>query len=138
MTADTQIMIQDKANYLYKDLTEKLIGAAFKVYNTLGYGFREKEYQRAYALELEKLFLKFQRELYCNLKYEGKIISRFFIDFLVEGKIVVELKIAEEFYKKHFEQVMAYLKDNKLQIGLLIIFTSKKVLIKRIINQTSA
>ena len=134
MTTDTQILKQDDADYLYKDQTEKLIGSAFRVYNTLGYGFREKEYQRAYALELEKLQLKFSRELYCNLKYEGRIISKFFIDFLVEDKIVVELKVAEKFYKKHFDQVMTYLTDNKLELGLLIIFTSKKVLVKRIIN----
>ncbi len=138
MTADTQISKQDDADYLYKELTEKLIGAAFKVYNTLGYSFREKEYQRAYTSELEKLFLKFQKELYCNLKYDKKIISKFYIDFLVEAKVVVELKVAEEFYKKCFDQVMVYLKDNKLQVGLLIIFTSKKVLVKRIINQKSA
>lgn len=138
MTADTQIKIQDAADYLYKDLTEKLIGAAFKVYNRLGYGFREKEYQRAYASELELLALKYQRELYCNLKYNEKIISKFFIDFLVEEKVVVELKVAEDFYKKHFDQVMTYLKDNRLQLALLIIFTSKRVLIKRIINQKSA
>ena len=138
MTADTQIPIQDDADYLYKELTEKLIGASFRVYNTLGYGFREKEYQRAYASELEKLVIRFQRELYCYLKYNGKIISKFFIDFLVESKVVVELKVAEGFYKKHFDQVMTYLKDNKIQIGLLIIFTSNKVLVKRIINQKSA
>ncbi len=134
MTTDTQIKKQDSTDYLYKDLTEKLIGIAFRVYNTLGYGFREKEYQRAYAVELGKLLLVFQRELYCNLKYEGKIISKFYLDFLVDGKVVVELKVAEGFYKKHFEQVMAYLKDNKLKLGLLIIFTSKKVLVKRVIN----
>lgn len=138
MTADTQIKKQDNADYLYKDLTEKLIGATFRIYNTLGYGFREKEYQRAYAVELEKLNLNFKRELYCNLKYDGKIISKFFIDFLVEDKVVVELKVAEDFYKKQFDQVMTYLKDNQLELGLLIIFTSKKVLVKRIINQKSA
>ncbi|MEK7162170.1 MAG: GxxExxY protein [Patescibacteria group bacterium] len=138
MTADAQISKQDAADYLHKDLTEKLIGASFKVYNALGYGFREKEYQSAYAVEISKLNLQFKRELYCLLKYDGKVISKFFIDFLVEDKIVVEFKVAEEFYKKHFDQVMTYLKDNKLELGLLIIFTSKKVLVKRIINQKSA
>jgi len=131
-------MTQDDADYLHKEITEKLIGAAFKVYNSIGYGFREKEYQRAFATLLEKLKINYKKELYCYLKFEGKIISKFFIDFLVEGKVVVELKVAEEFYKKHFDQVMTYLKDNKLQLGLLIIFTSKKVLVKRIINQISA
>ncbi len=138
MTTDTQIKKQNFADYLHKDLTEKLIGAAFKIYNHLGYGFREKEYQRAYSSELEKLLLKYKKELYCYLKYNDKVISKFFIDFLVEEKVVVELKVAQDFYKKHFEQVMTYLKNNKLEVGLLIIFTSQRVLVKRIINQKSA
>ncbi len=103
MTADTQILKQDDADYVHKELTEKLIGASFRIYNALGYGYREKEYQNAYVLELEKLGLKFQKELYCNLKYNNKIITKFFIDFLVEGKVVVKFKVAEEFYKKHFD-----------------------------------
>jgi len=75
---NTQIIKQDNADYLHKDLTQKIIGAAFTVYNTLGYSYREKEFQRPYAAELEKLVLKFQREVYCYLKYEDKIISKFF------------------------------------------------------------
>ena len=82
--------------------------------------------------------MEFKKEQYCNLKYNNEVISKFFIDFLVEGKVIVELKVAENFYKKHFEQVMTYLKDNNLQVGLLIIFTSKNVLVKRIANQKSA
>lgn len=139
MTADTQ-MGTDSADkeYLYKDLTEKVIGGLFRTHNKLGYGYREKEYQRAFAEELKMLGLTFQRELFCNLLYGSEKISRFFIDFLVEGKLVVELKVAEQFYKKHFDQMMTYLKTNKLQLGLLAIFTKDKVLIKRIINQKSA
>jgi GxxExxY protein len=72
------------------------------------------------------------------LLYNGKVISYFYIDFLVEGKIVVELKVAADAYKKHFDQVMTYLKTNKYQVGILAVFTSQKVLIKRIINQKSA
>ena len=121
--------------YLYENLTEKVIGALFKVYNSLGYGYREKEYQRALALELEKLGLKSNKELYCNLLYENQIISKFFIDFLVENKLVVELKVADKFHKKYFDQVIVYLKNNHLQLGLLAIFTLNGVLVKRIINQ---
>lgn len=139
MTTDTQINA-DAAdeNFLYKDLTEKVIGALFHTYNNLGYGYREKEYQRWLEEELKKSGLAFKKELYCNLLYGDKIISKFFIDFLVENKLVVELKVAEEFHKKYFDQVMTYLKTNNLQLGLLAIFTKNKVLIKRIINQISA
>lgn len=120
--------------YLYEDITRKIIGGLFNVYNKLGYGYREKEFQRALAEEFKKLGLNFERELYCNLTYEGKVISKFYIDFLVEGKVVVELKVADDFYKKHFDQVMTYLKTNDLRLGLLAIFTGQKVLVKRIIN----
>ena len=94
--------------YLYEDLSQKIIGAAYKVYNTLGYGFKEKDFQKALAAELEALGLKVVRELYSKLIYEGKIITSFFVDLLVDdgsSKIVVELKVAEKIYQKHFYQV---------------------------------
>ena len=87
---------------------------------------------------MKALGLNFQRELFCNLLYDEEKISRFFIDFLIEGRLVVELKVAQQVYKKHFDQVMTYLKTNNLKLGLLAVFTKDKVLIKRIINQKSA
>jgi GxxExxY protein len=122
-------------DFLYKDLTEKLIKAIFNVYNELGYGYREKEYQNAYAEELKDLGLLFSRELYSNLTYKGKVIRRYFLDFLVENKVVVELKVANEVYHQHFTQVLQYLKNNNLQLGLILVLTPTKVLIKRVINQ---
>ena len=74
------------------DHTKEIIGAIFRVYNTLGYGYREKEYQKALAEELAKLGLRFQRELYSFLKYGEKIIAKFYVDFLVENCVVVEFK----------------------------------------------
>lgn len=128
---------------LYSEETKKIIGALYKVYNTVGYGYREKEYQKAFVSELEILKIQFSREMYCNLVYNDKVISKFYIDFLLEFpesgvKIVIELKVAEEFHKKYFDQVMVYLKNNNIKLGLLAIFTRNKVLIKRIINEKSA
>ncbi len=129
-----------KMELLYQEQTKIIIGALYKVYNQLGYGYREKEYQRAFAAELERLGIKFKRELCCYLRFNGKIISKFFIDFSVEFggeeiKVVVELKVAEDFHKKFFDQVMTYLTTNKLELGILAIFTRENVLVKRIINQ---
>lgn len=90
---------------LYKEHTEKLIKAAYKVFYTLGYGYQEKEYQKAYAIEIGTLGLAFEKELYCNLIYEGVKIRGFYLDFLVkdeEIKIVVELKVANKVYQRHF------------------------------------
>ena len=127
--------------YLYEDFSKQIIGAAFRVYNTLGYGYKEKDFQKALAAELSALGFKVTRELYSRLTYQGRVISGFYVDFLVEfggQKIIVELKIAEKIYQKHFYQVLAYLKNNQLPLGLLIVFTDRKVLVKRIINERSA
>lgn len=127
---------------LYKDKTDKLIGAIIKVYNTLGYGYQEKEYQTAYAEELRSLGIVFSRELYSNLMYNGKIIRKYFLDFLAEFpggvKIVVELKVANDAYKQHFNQVLQYLKNNNISLGLIFVITPRQVTIKRVINNTSA
>src|SRR6185369_7978633 len=69
---------------LYEDLTKQIIGAIYKVYNSLGYGYKEKEYQKALASEFERIGLKYERELYSNITFNNKIISKFFVDFLVE------------------------------------------------------
>ncbi len=130
--------IKEGEQYIYSDITYKIIRGFYNVYNKMGYGYREKEYQKGFEEELKLLKLNFVRELYCYLTYEGRKIAKFYLDFLIEDKIVVELKVADEFYKKQFDQVMTYLKTNNLQLGLIAIFTSKKVLIKRVINQLSA
>ena len=126
---------------LYKEHTEKLIGAIIKVYNSLGYGYREKEYQVAYAEELKSGGVKFSRELFANLKYNDKVIRRYFLDFLVEFeevKIVVELKVANDAYKQHFVQVLQYLQNNNIKLGLIFVLTPRQVIIKRVINNGSA
>lgn len=123
-----------KGKYPHEGLTRIIVGALYNVYNTLGYGYREKEFQRAFEQELKNLGLNYKRELYCGLIYEGVLISKFFIDFLVDSKVVVELKVADDFYRKHFNQVMTYLKTNNIKVGLLAIFTRNEVLIKRVIN----
>lgn len=106
----------------------------FKIYNNLGYGYKEKEYQKAFETELENLKLNFKRELYCPILYEGKILSKFYADFQIEDKLIVELKVANDFYLKHRQQVIQYLKTNKLELALIAVITPQKVLIKRIIN----
>ena len=79
--------------------------------------------------------------MYCNLKYNSKIIRKYFLDFLVElngVKIIVELKVANEVYRQHFIQVLQYLTNNNLSLGLIFVITPRKVVIKRVINEASA
>ena len=88
---------EDK-NYPLSDLTEKIIKIAFDVFNEFGYGLPERVCQRAFAIELEKAKIKFKKECYGAIKYGGKIVGKYFIDFLIEDKIAVELKIRNELY----------------------------------------
>ena len=119
---------------VYHDLSYRLVGLMFKVYNNLGYGLQEKYYQRAFREELEKTGLIYQRELSCPINYNGKNIGRYYLDFLIENKIVIELKVARDFYARHLKQVLSYLKKTKLKLGIVAIFTSEGLKYKRVLN----
>jgi len=119
---------------LYKDLTEKIIGASFSVYNQLGFGHREKVYQRAHEEEYKDKGLHFKKECPVKIFYKDRLIAKYYLDFLIEDKVVVELKVANDFYTKDVKQILAYLKGNNYRLGLLIIFNKEGVKVKRIIN----
>lgn len=119
---------------IYPELSYKIIGAAFKIYNALGWGHREKIYQRALATALEEIGLKFEREKYIKLKYNDKIIGTEFLDFIVENKVVVELKVMPQLGYIHINQVLSYLKSSGLKLAILIYFLKSGVRYRRIIN----
>lgn len=120
--------------YLYQNLTHTLIRLGYNVYNRLQFGYQEKYYQRAYAEELKENTIQFEREKRIAITYNGKKIGMYFMDFLVDTKVVVELKVATDFHPKHIAQVLGYLKAKKLRIGLILLFTKNGLKIKRIIN----
>lgn len=122
------------AKLVYPELSYKIVGVFFTVYNSLGYGYQEKYYQRAISRELERAGLKYKKEQKTVIKYKGKIIGRYFIDFVVEDKIVVEIKIANDFYMRDLNQVLGYLKSLGLKLGILFIFTKAGLKFKRIVN----
>lgn len=120
---------------LYKDLTEKIIGLLYKSYNEIGYGYREKYYQRTFEELLKTSDIPFKKELPNTLKTKsGKIIGRYFVDFLIDGKVAVELKIGNDFYPTHLNQLLSYLVVYNLKVGLLALITPKGVRIKRLVN----
>ena len=124
-----------RTDLLYPELSYKIVGALFEVFNKLGPGYLEKYYQRAIAVSLKEVGLKFKEQLYAPLIFKEVKIGKCFFDFLVEDKIVLELKTGDRFSKKDIEQIHYYLKINKLQLGLLINFTSQCVRFKRILNK---
>ena len=118
----------------YKELTEKIIGCAMKVHNTLGNGFQEVIYQRALAIELSKAELAYSRELDMIIYYDGIEIGTRRVDFFVESTIMVELKAIISLEEVHLAQAMNYLEAYKMEIGLLINFGSKSLQFKRVHN----
>jgi len=120
------------ADLIYKELSFLLNGIAFKIDNELGFGQTEKVYGDAFEICLRKSNLSYEREKYYPIKIEDKIIAKRFIDFLVEDKVVVELKQGEDNYKKVCSQLFSYLKLNNLKLGLVIRFTKNGVRVKRI------
>jgi GxxExxY protein len=120
---------------LYPELSYKIMGCAYDVYNELGAGHHEKYYQRAMALLMKERNINFTEQLYAPLKFHDTVIGKLFFDFLVEEKVVVELKKGNTYSKRHIDQVLEYLKANNLQLAIIINFGSDKVHSKRIINQ---
>jgi GxxExxY protein len=118
------------------DITEKIIGAAFEVHSFLGNGFQEVIYQRALAHELSLKGLSFQREVSVDIFYKDlpKAIGRRRADFIVEEKVLVEIKAVVELEDVHWAQILNYLKAYKLPVGLLINFGSKSMQFKRMVN----
>ncbi|MFA6132263.1 MAG: GxxExxY protein [Patescibacteria group bacterium] len=127
-------MVVTRVDLLYRDESFEIVGAAFEVFNQLGSGHRERTYQRALAEELKKRGKKFKEQFYIPVKYNGKIVGQNFFDFLVEDKIIVELKCEKYFSGAHIKQVLDYLVSGDLQLGILLNFTSEGVKQKRIVN----
>ncbi len=116
-----------KKEYKYSDITAEIIGSAMRVHSELGNGFQEVIYQRALAIDLGDTELKFVREVEMPVHYKEVRIGTRRVDFLVEDKILVELKAIINLEDVHLNQALNYLEAFKLEIGLLINFGSKNL-----------
>ncbi len=123
------------SNLKYGDITEKIIGCAYEVHKFLGNGFQEVIYQRALALEFTDAKLDFAREVEQPIFYKGykEEIGTRGADFVVAGKVLVELKVITQLEDVHLAQILNYLKAYKFEVGLLINFGSKSMIFKRVV-----
>lgn len=122
-------------NLKHKDITQKIIGAAFEVHKFLGNGFQEVVYQRALAVEMRKAGLEFDREIEQDIYYKDfpKPIGKRRADFVVARKVLVELKAIAVLENVHEVQVLNYLRAYRLEVALLINFGGKSVKYKRLV-----
>ena len=124
-----------KEQYKYSDLTEKIIGCAMKVHNTLGNGFQEVMYQRCLEIEVGKNNVSYAREVEMPILYEGEYVGTRRVHFFVDGKILVELKALIQLEDVYLPQAINYLEAFNLEVGLLINFGAKSLEFKRLQNK---
>ncbi len=106
------------------EITEKIIGCAIEVHRTLGPGLLESVYESALCIELEREELRFQKQKQLPVYYKECQIGNFRLDFLVEDRVVIELKSVERFESVFEAQILGYMRLGKFKVGLLINFNS--------------
>ena len=104
------------------NLTEKIIGCAYKVHNTLGAGFLEKVYENSLRIELEKLGLRVNQKEPINVTYEGHVVGEYYADLWVDERVIIELKAVQTLAKQHEVQLVNYLAATGIDCGLLLNF----------------
>ncbi|HOX41147.1 MAG TPA: GxxExxY protein [bacterium] len=117
---------------IYPELSYKLVGLAYKIDNSIGFGQSEKVYCDALEELLKQSKIRYEREIYSPIKIEEKVIAKRYFDFLIEGKIIIEVKAGVYRYREVCDQLFGYLKAGKLLLGIVIRFTRNGVQVKRI------
>jgi len=112
---------------LHKEITEKIIKCFYKVYNTLGYGFLEKVYENALAIELRKIGFEVKCQFPINVYYESEIVGDYYADIIVNNLVIIELKATKQLDEEHEYQLINYLKATKVELGLLMNFGKEAV-----------
>jgi len=123
-----------RKDLVYPELSYQIIGILFETFKQLGSGYQEKYYQRAVAIELKRCGLKYREQVSIPINYKGEKIGHYFLDFLIEDKIILEIKKDKGYSRKNIEQVIAYLKAFDLKLGIIANFTPEGLKFKRILN----
>ncbi len=118
---------------LHQALTDKIIASAYSVQRILGPGFVEKIYEEALAIELVRDGLAVSRQRRVNIVYRGKMIGWHRLDLIVEGLVVLELKVVRSIEPIHRAIVRSYLKATGIPLGLILSFATPDIAIARVI-----
>jgi GxxExxY protein len=116
----------------HKATTGLIIRAFYTVYNTLGYGFLERVYESALAIELRKLGLHVQTQAPIEVYYDDQVVGEYFADLLVGEKVIVEIKAVRKLAEAHEAQLLNYLKATPYEVGLLLNFGPKAELKRKV------
>jgi len=119
----------------FKDLTEKIIGCAYRVYNKMGFGFLESVYEKCLLIELRKGGLRTEHQKPIVVRYDGEIVGEFVADIVVEDAVIIELKSVRRVIRAHEVQLVNYLVATGKPVGLVLNFGERKVEVKRKVRQ---
>jgi len=123
---------------LFRQLTYKIIGIFYKVHTALGCGFPEKIYQKAIEIELKKENIPYETEKSFKVLYFKKEVGSFRLDFIIDGKVIIEIKAAEHLPKVFREQLISQLKASPYEVGLLVNFGTPRLEYIRIIRSKTS
>jgi len=119
----------------YRELTERIIGCAYRVYNKMGFGFLESVYEKCMLIELRKANLDAESQKPITVFYENEIVGEFVADIIVNDTIILELKSVRRIVRAHEVQLVNYLVATGKPVGLILNFGERKVEIKRKIRE---
>ena len=122
----------------YEELTEKVIGCAYRVYNGMGFGFLESVYEKCLLIELRKADLRCEPQKPINVTYENEIVGEFVADIIVENTIILELKSVRRIIKAHEIQLVNYLVATGKPVGLILNFGERRVEVKRKLKELTS
>lgn len=127
-------MPYDANQYPHGDLTEKIIGAAMAVHRELGPGLDEKIYENALCLEFAAQSIDFSQQKQFPVFYRNHVVGKLITDLIVEDKVIVEAKVADQIADVHVAQTLSYLSISKLKVGIIVNFKPASLAIKRVAN----
>ena len=114
-------------------ITEKIIGCAYHVLNTLGAGFLEKVYENALAVSVSRMGLSVEQQRRVEVNFENVIVGEYFADLLIEGQVIVEIKAAKSISDAHIAQTLNYLKATGMRVALILNFGTTKLGVRRLV-----
>ena len=121
-------------NIVYPNLSYRIVGILFEISNELGGRFKELHYQRATVAAFKKYNIKYISQCPYLIKFNNEIIGRYYMDFVVEDKLVLEIKRGDYFSLQNINQLFKHLQATNLKLGLLANFTTQGLRYKRIVN----
>ncbi len=122
------------AEIVEMELSYAIVGEAYKVRDELGTGFLEKVYENALIVALREIGLRVEQQVPIEVRYHGQMVGTYFADLIVEGRILIEVKVAERISRAHLAQTRNYLQATGLKLGIVINFNKERVDIERVVN----